>query len=141
MLSQETQASLETLDPFVVYIAPDVGARAIRRGLPLDLELDHQHWGFAAEVLDRLRADDPAIAAEVARANAETMAIGLAAKDFHGAWEDLSLRQRARSLSATACWHERQPRYCTGRLPGPVPSRISRGKLNHLDWDGGEHVL
>jgi len=83
------EPSLETLDPFFVYIAPDVGARAIRRGLPLDLELDHQRWGFAAEVLDRLRADDPAIAAEVARANAETMAIGLAAKNTHGAWEDL----------------------------------------------------
>lgn len=80
---------LVKLDSYFAYIAPDLAARALRRGLPLDLGLDHQQWLFAAAVLARLTEYDHQIGVEVARANAESMAIGLAAKNVHDPWENL----------------------------------------------------
>jgi hypothetical protein len=83
------EPDLQNLDLCFAYIAPDVALRALRRGLPLDLELNGQHWKTAAEVLDRLRGHDQTIAAEVAEANAEAMAIGLAAKNWSNPWDGL----------------------------------------------------
>jgi len=80
---------MDELDPYVAWIAPDIASRALRRGLPLDLGLDQQHWDAAAEVLNSLHKHDPTIAAEVAASNAERMAIGLAATNFHNPWEGL----------------------------------------------------
>jgi hypothetical protein len=77
------------LDPLVAYMAPDIAIRALQRGLPLDLGLDHHHWQWASTVLLRLHDEDPAIAAEVAHANRENMAIGLAATNTHDPWDGL----------------------------------------------------
>jgi hypothetical protein len=83
------EPGLERLDIAFAYIAPDVALRALRRGLPLDLELVHQYWETAAEVLSRLRAQDPTVAKEVAEANASAMAIGFAAANTGDPWEGL----------------------------------------------------
>lgn len=77
------------LDPLVAYMAPDIAIRALQRGLPLDLGLDHHHWHWAGTVLSRLHDEDPATAAEVAHANRETMAIGLTATNAHDPWDGL----------------------------------------------------
>lgn len=71
------EPSLADLDPFVAYMVPDVAARALYRGLPLDLELDHHDWGFAAAVVARLAEHDPELAREVVRANKPGMLEGL----------------------------------------------------------------
>jgi hypothetical protein len=77
------------LDPLVAYMAPDLAIRALQRGLPLDLGLDHHDWQWAGTVLSRLHEEDPATAAEVAHANRETMAIGLTATNAHDPWDGL----------------------------------------------------
>lgn len=77
------------LDSLVAYMAPDIAIRALQRGLPLDLRLDHHHWQWAAIVLSRLHDEDPAIATEVAHANRETMVIGLTATNTHDPWGGL----------------------------------------------------
>jgi hypothetical protein len=83
------EPSLQVLDPYFVYLAPDISLRALRRGLPLDLGLDSQNWELAAAVLDGLFAHDPTIAEEVVRTNADTMAIGLAAANHANPWDGL----------------------------------------------------
>ncbi|WP_409429458.1 hypothetical protein [Mycobacterium sp. SMC-11] len=95
------EPDLQHLDLCFAYIAPDVALRAVRRGLPLDLELSgQQHWKTAAEVLDRIREHDGAIAGEVAAANAEAMAIGLAAENASDPWADLRYWIKACDLVA-----------------------------------------
>ena len=71
------EPTLLRLDLSIAYMAPDVAARALRRGLPLDLKLTHQQWAIAADVLNRLHNFEPSLAFEVARANADAMAVGL----------------------------------------------------------------
>jgi hypothetical protein len=83
------EPDLGRMDLCFAYIAPDVAIRALRRGLPLDLELGAQDWKTAAEVLDRLWGHEQAIATEVAQANGEAMQIGLAAKNHGNPWEGL----------------------------------------------------
>jgi hypothetical protein len=83
------EPSLHRLDLSIAYMAPDVASRALRRGLPLDLALADQRWAVAAEVLGRLRDYDPVLAFEVAQANAEAMAVGLAAANWADPWDGL----------------------------------------------------
>lgn len=70
------EPTLTELDPFIAFIAPDVAARALRRGLPLDLELDHHHWGWAAAVVARLAEHDADLAREVVESNSAGMIEG-----------------------------------------------------------------
>jgi hypothetical protein len=83
------EPTLQVLDPYFAYLAPDVSLRALRRGLPLDLGLDSQHWELAAAILNGLLGHDPKIAQEVASANSATMAIGLAAANHANPWDGL----------------------------------------------------
>ena len=83
------EPNLQVLDPYFAYLAPDVSLRALRRGLPLDLGLDNQHWELAAAILNGLFVHDATIAEEVARSNADTMAIGLAAANHANPWDGL----------------------------------------------------
>ncbi|WP_420114273.1 hypothetical protein, partial [Pseudactinotalea sp.] len=71
------EPSLTELDSFIAFIAPDVAARALRRGLPLDLQLDHHHWGWATAVVARLAEHDPDLAREIVQANRDGMIEGL----------------------------------------------------------------
>ena len=71
------EPSLTELDPFIAFIAPDIAARALRRGLPLDLELDHHHWGWASALVARLAEHDADLALEVIEANRAGMIEGL----------------------------------------------------------------
>lgn len=71
------EPSLTELDSFIAFIAPDVAARALRRGLPLDLQLDHHHWGWATAVVARLAEHDPDLGREVVQANRDGMIEGL----------------------------------------------------------------
>lgn len=68
---------LTELDFFIAFIAPDIAARALRRGLPLNLQLDHHHWGWAAAVVARLAEHDADLALEVVQANRAGMVEGL----------------------------------------------------------------
>lgn len=79
----------DSLDPVVAYLAPDVAVCSLRRGVPLDLELDHHQWGFAAQVVDCLAEADGQVACELLRANAAAMTIGLEAKNHSDPWEGL----------------------------------------------------
>ncbi|MHA7295226.1 hypothetical protein [Arthrobacter sp. HLT1-21] len=83
------EPDLKYLFPLIAYMAPDIATRALQRGLPLDFGLDHDQWELAAAILERLHAHDPVTAAEVAYSNQESMSIGLAAENFHSAWEGL----------------------------------------------------
>ena len=71
------EPSLIELDPRIALIAPDVATRALRRGLPLDLGLDHHQWGLAAGVVSRLAEHNSDVALEVAIANEGGMVEGL----------------------------------------------------------------
>lgn len=71
------EPSLTELDSFIAFVAPDVAARALRRGLALDLQLDHHHWGWATAVVARLAEHDPDLAREVVQANRAGMIEGL----------------------------------------------------------------
>lgn len=71
------EPTLTELDSFIAFIAPDIAARALRRGLPLDLQLDHHHWGWAAAVVARLAEHDADLALEVVQANRAGMVEGL----------------------------------------------------------------
>lgn len=71
------EPTLIELDSLIAFIAPDVAARALQRGLPLDLGLDHHHWGWAAAVVERLAEHDADLALEVAVANRAGMIEGL----------------------------------------------------------------
>jgi len=77
MILDRLEPSLNVLDAFVAFMTPDVAARALRRGLPLDLELDHHHWGWAAAVVARLAGHDAGLALEVVQANRAGMIDGL----------------------------------------------------------------
>lgn len=83
------EPSFDALDPFVAYIAPMVAVTSLKRGLPLDLELDHHHWSFSAEVASRLATVDERVAREVIEANAAGIAVGLAATNHSDPWEGL----------------------------------------------------
>lgn len=94
--SDEIRDILERLEPglgqlncLFAYMAPDLAVVALRRGLPLDLELDHQSWGEAAAVLDRLYSYDSVAAGEVACSNKESLSYGLIATSWSDPWEDL----------------------------------------------------
>ena len=83
------EPNMDSLDPFIPYIAPDIAVRALERGAPLDLGLNHHHWGFAAEVMRKLADSDASVAAEVLQANSISLAVGLEARNYHSAWEGL----------------------------------------------------
>jgi hypothetical protein len=78
MIFDRLEPSLTELDSFIAFISPDVAARALRRGLPLDLQLDHHHWGWAADVVMRLIEHNADLALEVVEANRVGMIEGLA---------------------------------------------------------------
>lgn len=86
---ERREFSFDSLDPFVAYIAPSVAVTSLRRGLPLDLELDHHHWAFAAEVISRLAGADEEVAREVLDANKAKLALGLTATNHSDPWEGL----------------------------------------------------
>ncbi len=88
---ERLEPGLLDLDAVFAYMAPDIAARALRRGLPLDLGLDNQRWDSAALILAEFYAYDPAIAAELARSNKESLAHGLTASTWHNPWENLRL--------------------------------------------------
>jgi hypothetical protein len=69
MILDRLEPTLIELDSLVAFIAPDLAARSLQRGLPLDLGLDHHHWGWAAAVVARLAEHDADLALEVAVAN------------------------------------------------------------------------
>lgn len=71
------EPSLTELDSFIAFVAPDIAARALRRGLPLDLELDHHHWGWAGTLVARLAEYDADLALEVVESNRAGMIEGL----------------------------------------------------------------
>lgn len=77
MILDRLEPSLIELDSFIAFMAPDVAARSLRRGLPLDLGLDHHHWGWAAAVVARLTEHDADLALEVVEANRAGMNEGL----------------------------------------------------------------
>lgn len=77
MILDRLEPSLLALDSFIAFMAPDVAARALRRGLPLDLKLDHHHWGWAAAVVARLAEHDSDLALEVVEANRAGLRDGL----------------------------------------------------------------
>ena len=53
-----------------------VGGSRLRRGIPLDLQLDHHYWGWAAAVAARLIEHDAGLALEVVQANKAGMIAG-----------------------------------------------------------------
>lgn len=77
MILDRLEPSLVALDSSIAFMAPDIAARALRRGLPLDLGLDHHHWGWAAAVVARLAEHDASLALEVIEANRAGMIEGL----------------------------------------------------------------
>lgn len=77
LILDRLEPSLVVLDSFIAFIAPDVAARALRRGLPLDLGLDHHRWGWAAAVVARLAEHDAGLALEVVEANRAGVIEGL----------------------------------------------------------------
>lgn len=83
------EPGFDALDPFVPYMAPDIAVRSLRRGLPLDLELDHHRWAFAAEIVSRIALVHEQVARELLQANAAPMKIGLEAKNHSDPWEGL----------------------------------------------------
>lgn len=70
------EPALTELDPSIAFMAPDVAARALHRGLPLDLRLDNHQWGWAAAVVKRLLEYDSDLALEVVEANKRRMYAG-----------------------------------------------------------------
>ena len=94
MILDRLEPSLIELDSSIAFMAPDVAARALRRGLPLDLGLDYHHWGWAAAVVLRLAEHDADVALEVAVANRDGMIEGLSNNtsspfDNLGAWVEV----------------------------------------------------
>ncbi|GAA4194550.1 hypothetical protein GCM10022288_30180 [Gryllotalpicola kribbensis] len=77
LILDRLEPSLIALDSFIAFMAPDVAARALRRGLPLDLGLDHHRWGWAAAVVARLAEHDAGLALEVVEANRAGVVEGL----------------------------------------------------------------
>lgn len=71
------EPTLTELDSCIAFVAPDIAARALRRGLPLDLQLDHHRWGWAATVVARLAEHDSTLALEVVESNRAGMIDGL----------------------------------------------------------------
>ncbi len=71
------EPTLTELDTLFTFLAPDVAARSLRRGLPLDLRLDHHNWGWAAAVVARLAEGDSGLAREVIESNGAGMIDGL----------------------------------------------------------------
>lgn len=77
------------LHPFLVVIHTELAIRLLERGLPLDLGLEHQHYGSASGALDLIGQLNADIAREVAEANAEAFRAGIASK-HQPPFEDLS---------------------------------------------------
>jgi hypothetical protein len=107
MRSDETHAILERLEPgmkqldrLFALMAPDLAVQALRRGLPLDLRLDHQDWGVGADILERLYDYDPSVAGEVVYANKDSISEGLVATHWHDPWEDLGRWTKVCDLAA-----------------------------------------
>lgn len=83
------ERSWTVLDPYAAACAPDITVRALKRGLTLDLGLDHHHWGFAAYVVARIFEHDQAVAYELIEANQLLMQEGLIAQNHSDPWEGL----------------------------------------------------
>jgi hypothetical protein len=54
------------------------------------LSLDHEHWGLAAFVVERIRDSESDVAAELIHANREHMRTGLIASNHSDPWEGLA---------------------------------------------------
>jgi hypothetical protein len=72
------EPEIGAINSYLAYVHPDLVIRLLKRGLPLDLQLEHQYYDHAAPVLALLGAQDADVAAEVAAANASAFAAGLA---------------------------------------------------------------
>jgi hypothetical protein len=72
------EREIGAIDSYLAYVHPALVIRLLKRGLPLDLQLEHQYYDHAAPVLLLIGAQDPDVAAEVAAANAAAFAAGLA---------------------------------------------------------------
>lgn len=93
--ADEVRAILEShatelghLHSYLVYVHPELAVQLLARGLPLDLGLEHQHYGRAGTELDIIGQLDAGIAREVAEANANAFRVGLAS-NHHPPFEDL----------------------------------------------------
>jgi hypothetical protein len=78
------------LHAFVAHIHPELAVALLRRGLPLDLGLEHQRYETAAEELDLIGMVDPVVGRETAEANLDAFRAGLARK-FTPAFENLDM--------------------------------------------------
>lgn len=74
------ESEFGAISSILPYVHPRLVLRLLRRGLPLDLSLEPQRYGHAAEVLLLIGQEDAQIAAEVIEANSDAFSAGLAAK-------------------------------------------------------------
>ncbi|MDF3141426.1 MULTISPECIES: hypothetical protein [unclassified Streptomyces] len=77
-LLERYESRFAGIDPLLAYVHPAMTIRLLRRGLPLNLALQDQHWGTAATILERIAAHDAQVAAELAEANLPGFTAGLA---------------------------------------------------------------
>lgn len=79
-LLQRFAADYTALDALIAHIHPELAVELLRRGLPLDLGLAHQHYGSAAAILAHIAEHDSDVAGELAWANHPGLLAGLVAK-------------------------------------------------------------
>ncbi len=86
---ERIEPSLTRLSPYFALMCPDLAFRAMKRGVPLDLGLQHHHWAFAAEIVAGLAKADAALTRELLDSNLATMVEGLAS-NFSDPFEGLA---------------------------------------------------
>jgi len=79
----------ERLDPFLVYLDPELSITLLNRGLPLDLDLESQHYQGAASLVGLIATVDADVARQVAEANATAFSAGLG-RNVSPPFDDLS---------------------------------------------------
>ncbi|MWV51308.1 hypothetical protein GRS96_18720 [Rathayibacter sp. VKM Ac-2803] len=86
---ERVAASMTRLSPYFALMSPELAFGAMRRGVPLDLGLQHHRWAFAAAVASRMAEVDRDLTAELLESNLMTMVEGLAG-NFSDPFEGLS---------------------------------------------------
>lgn len=74
---------------YLALMSPELAARAMRRGVPFDLGLQHHHWSFAAAAVVKLKEVDSALTAELLETNLAAMVEGLSG-NFSDPFEGLA---------------------------------------------------
>lgn len=72
------ESEIGAINSCMAYVHPALVVKLLKRGLPLDLQLAHQYYEHAAQVLLLIGTQDADVAAELAAANAAPFAAGLA---------------------------------------------------------------